>query len=986
MPPTPFRDIVPRLRRLLAPRADGDSDAALVARFAGTRDEAAFAQLVARHGPLVRGVCRRVLGPDAADDAFQATFLVLARKAGSIKRPAAVGSWLYGVAYHLSKQAQRRHARRERYERGVTVAHEDLRDPSSAAALSDLLAVLDAELARLPDRLRAPLLLCYIEGRTQDEASKRLGWSLGTFRRRLDRAREVLRVRMERRGATLSAGLFATLLATDSVTATVPAALIQTTTTMAMTFLAGGAVAPSSLTLAREGIQMLGFPKLTAATVLVALVGGLTLGAGALFGPGDEKKQDPQAKADDRNPDQPPPPAGVVARLGTSRFRHGAAIAHILVTPDGQTILTQSDRSMRFWDRATGADRGAIDLTDDGPNFWTSSLTPDGKTLLTTRRNGSAQVWDLAERKMQRSFRLADPPFDTNALARASHAPDGSAIAVVMQDGSIRVCDVASGRERQALRSHSDAIRAVAFTADSNTLILARDQALLMWDAKTGKETAQWAFARGVQNLSVAPNSTRVAGFCMTDNRTGEAPRGGPDGQPIPATFQLVVRAFARGEDLHRLGGHASAASVLSFTPDGQFLLAPDRTSDNRILLQWDLATNRAVRQYLPLAGGISALTFTPNGDTLITADQALHFWNWKTGNPIDRPPEPPSIDSCAFVLMANGKIASLADGGAAIVVRELATGREVRRLTVADGRQTKLPMFSALAVSGDARTLAAVGIIPSESGSLENAESALWVWDLANGKLRYRLPASQLYAHLAVNHDGTLLAATSVRQPVAFWDLKTGRRWQLPGNEEPPPATLITFPPGGTTFAAFSSQRDTIAWNLATGEASPANKLTFGGRRIGAGGGKGKGRDNPPRGGGFGGFDRYQEALSGEQAWRFALTPDFRIMAESSRQDAGPGSEILVLDLQGGQNVRTIGVLQYPVKCVALSADGRRVAAAGANENPTITAWDVATGRQLKRFTGLRGHATGLEFTPDGKRLVAASSDGTLLVWDVPD
>jgi WD40 repeat protein len=108
--------------------------------------------------------------------------------------------------------------------------------------------------------------------------------------------------------------------------------------------------------------------------------------------------------------------------------------------------------------------------------------------------------------------------------------------------------------------------------------------------------------------------------------------------------------------------------------------------------------------------------------------------------------------------------------------------------------------------------------------------------------------------------------------------------------------------------------------------------------------------------------------------------------MAESSRQDAGPGSEILVLDLQGGQNVRTIGVLQYPVKCVALSADGRRVAAAGANENPTITAWDVATGRQLKRFTGLRGHATGLEFTPDGKRLVAASSDGTLLVWDVPD
>src|SRR5205814_6566285 len=120
-------------------------------------------------------------------------------------------------------------------------------DPSAAAAWNDLLAILDAELAGLPDRLRAPLLLCYIDGRTQDEAAKQLGWSVGTFRRRLDRAREVLRARMERRGATLSAGLFATLLAADAVTATVPATLIQTTTATAMTFLAGGAVAPPVL-------------------------------------------------------------------------------------------------------------------------------------------------------------------------------------------------------------------------------------------------------------------------------------------------------------------------------------------------------------------------------------------------------------------------------------------------------------------------------------------------------------------------------------------------------------------------------------------------------------------------------------------------------------------------------------------------------------------------------------------------------------------
>jgi RNA polymerase sigma factor (sigma-70 family) len=979
MPPTPFRDIVPRLRQLLARRADGDSDAALVGRFGATRDEAAFAELVARHGPLVRGVCRRVLGPDAADDAFQATFLVLARKAGSIKRPAAVGSWLYGVAYHLSKQAQRRQSRRERHERGVTVSHEDLRDPSSAAALADLLAVLDEELARLPDRLRAPLLLCYIDGRTQDEAASQLGWSLGTFRRRLDRARELLRVRMERRGATLSAGLFATLLAADAVTATVPAALIQTTTATAMTFLAGGAVAPPVVTLAREGLQMLGFPKLTAATALAVLLGGLTVGAGALIGPVNEKNDPPTPKSDVRNPDQPPPPAGAVARLGTARFRHGAAILRILVTPDSQTILTQGLRSMRFWDATTGADRGTIDLTDDGANFWTSSLTPDGKTLLTTRSNGTAQIWNLADRKLLRSFRLADPPFDPNTLVRAAHAPDGSAIAVVTQDGSIRVCDVASGRERPELRSHSDAVRVAVFTSDSKTLFLASDVGLLQWNAASGRQTNTFKFPPGMQNLAVSLDGKRVAGFSMNQQRnTGDSIRAGSS----IATFELVVLDITSGNE-YKLGGHPSARSVLSFTPDRQFLLAPDSTANDRILLQWDLATGRAVRQYLPLAGAISALAFMPDGQTLITADDALHFWNWKTGNPVNRTPEPVRIEAPGFVQTSNGLIVSPGGGGAGIIIRELASGREVRRLVAGREGQTRPPLLTALAVSDDGRTLAAAASLPTDIGPRGSWESALWAWDLSNGKLRHRLPVARMYSRLALNHDGTLLAATSRQDPVAFWDLNTGKPWELPGDVKPLANSLIGFPPGDTTFATlYAPHMYSSLWTLATGAVTrigpEIGDSGFG--RRGAGAPKGRGR-------GFGLSDPSREQRLGQSPALFAVTSDFRMVAEGYSDSGGLVNAVRVADLQAGQFIKTIGGGSiFGIRCVALSNDARRVAAATDTETPTITAWDVATGRELKRFTGLRGQATGLEFTPDGKRLVAASSDGTLLVWDVPD
>jgi RNA polymerase sigma factor (sigma-70 family) len=216
--------VLQHIRKLAADGAGATSDRALLERFVRQRDEAAFAALVQRHGPMVLGVCRRVLRHvHDAEDACQATFLVLARRAATIRNKDALGSWLHGVAYRASASLQRRIARRQAREGpAVEVAQPEPADVS----WREVRGVLDEELRRLPERFQAPLLLCYLEGKTRDEAAQQLGWSLGTLRGRLERGRELLRSRLTRRGLTLSAALLAGLLSERAASAALPATLV----------------------------------------------------------------------------------------------------------------------------------------------------------------------------------------------------------------------------------------------------------------------------------------------------------------------------------------------------------------------------------------------------------------------------------------------------------------------------------------------------------------------------------------------------------------------------------------------------------------------------------------------------------------------------------------------------------------------------------------------------------------------------------------
>jgi RNA polymerase sigma factor (sigma-70 family) len=178
----------------------GPTDAELLDRFAADRDQEAFAAIVRRHGPMVFGVCRRVLrDPHDAEEAFQVTFLVLVRKGGRLAQPDRLANWLYGVAFRVARKAKGLAARRDTHERAAAEA----RPPAPVTVGQDraeLRAVLDEEMVALPEKYRVPLVLCYLEGLTNEDAARRLGWAPGSMSYRLARGRELLRRRLARRG------------------------------------------------------------------------------------------------------------------------------------------------------------------------------------------------------------------------------------------------------------------------------------------------------------------------------------------------------------------------------------------------------------------------------------------------------------------------------------------------------------------------------------------------------------------------------------------------------------------------------------------------------------------------------------------------------------------------------------------------------------------------------------------------------------------
>jgi len=286
--------VVRYIRKLIGVPVSDRSDGELLQQFLTARDEKAFETLVDRHGPLVRGVCLRVLGNAAdADDAFQATFLVLVRNAGSIRQQHSIAPWLHGVARRIAHKSRLNAARRR--ERENAAKDEPAAAPSAAEDMSwrELMQVVDEEVAALPEKYAAPLVLCCLQGKSRDEAAQELGCPVGSIKKRLEQGRELLRSRLVRRGLTLPATFFALTVLPNPGSAAVPASLLLPTVDAAVKFAASkpliGVVSSHAVALANECLQGLvqARLKVAALTLLIALgIGGTSVGTIMYFSAG----------------------------------------------------------------------------------------------------------------------------------------------------------------------------------------------------------------------------------------------------------------------------------------------------------------------------------------------------------------------------------------------------------------------------------------------------------------------------------------------------------------------------------------------------------------------------------------------------------------------------------------------------------------------------------------------------------------------------
>jgi RNA polymerase sigma factor (sigma-70 family) len=408
--------------------ADGGmTDGQLLGRFLGARDEAAFEALVRRHGPMVLGVCRRVLrNAHDAEDAFQAAFLVLAKKAASLTQRELVGNWLYGVAYRAALQTRAARGTRER--QVSEMPEPEVVEP--ADVWGDLRPVLDEELNRLPEKYRAPVVLCDLEGRTRREVARQLGVPEGTLSGRLTTARRKLARRLTQRGLALSSGGLAAVLSQGAALAHLPAALVGSTTRAAIRVAAGGAAAAAvsaKVAAVTEGVLRTMFlSKLKGvAAVLCAL---LALGGTVLLGfraaAADQEGARP-AVADDR----PAAGAGVQPAQPPADRARPREQARLAVQAGGVAIPVETDamqglafsRDSRFlagggfgkeiliWDRRLKGDRPWRTLK--GPKTFVRrvAFSPDGKLIAAGVDGAVIYLWAAASGKPVAELRATLP-------------------------------------------------------------------------------------------------------------------------------------------------------------------------------------------------------------------------------------------------------------------------------------------------------------------------------------------------------------------------------------------------------------------------------------------------------------------------------------------------------------------------------------------------------------------------------------------------
>jgi WD40 repeat protein len=836
----------------------------------------------------------------------------------------------------------------------------------AATTWSEVAQLLHEELARLSDHHRLPLVLCYLQGHTQDRAAGLLGLSKGTLKRRLESGRALLRQRLLRRGV----GLAALLLAASwpAAASALPPALAQATIHAAACFAANEQTANLSagvLALVHASTRM---PVLSPMTLVLAtaLLLGLA-GAGLSFvrrgtappnsGAGGEPAvaQKKPLPREDRYGD--PLPERVVARLGTQRFRSDGWVEQVVVVPGGKQLVGLGQQAVILWDAATGKEvrrfKGPAWRTADNTGYSVRiesfAVSPDGKTLAAGTTDGSKLdcpilLFDLASGKKvgECKGRKGDGWSSNHSLAFVTPtllASAGADDVVLVHDVTRRpeALNLVVKLETTALGSISTLIPEPGGKYLLGTGSKDKSQCWVRWQVATG---------RIVQRESGLPG-TFITAALSPDGRSLAVSLGFGEPQKEDGYNEVRIYSAPEWKKLKHWKTHAGRfpqRNSVAFAPDGKSIATGG--SDQKVR-RWDISGKEIGSPITPYRYANTVGYLDP--DTLMTfgSQHTVKFWHAKVGRPA-RAFLGAETHVTAVAYSPDGRYVVAGGGGGDATARvwDHGTGKQVAHL------RSEMHDVTCLRFSPDGKK-----IVSADSGGVAR------VWDWAAGREMRAFHDGDTAPWLecaTFSPDGKRLAAGDEAGVIRVWAATDGKlAWTLRGHAGRRVTTLV-FSPDGRTLFSGSWDHTIRCWDQETGKEVFVLK---GDRRLT--------RRGSPVG--------HTSVVSS-----LALSPGGRWLYSGSFDHT-----ICVWESRTGKLCRVLKPQQptySSVKTIALSPDGTLLGAALEDEGQEsfVHLWDVLTGKKIAALAGHRGKVTGLAFSPDGRRLASSSTDTTVLVWDV--